>query len=212
MTGGEDWLGRWREGRIGWHEADGNALLKAHWPSLPAGSRVLVPLCGKSVDLKWLAGRGLDVIGVELSALAIEAFFAEHQLAYERDERGTLPAWRAVDRRLTLYCGDYFRFSCPPCDAIFDRGALVAVPADERPAYAAHTRTLLRRGAFHLLVTLEYEQERVAGPPFSVPADEVLGYWPDLERVGAHNDIANAPPKFAAAGLDEFIEVAWRSR
>lgn len=207
----EDWLERWREGRTGWHEPDGSAALKNHWPALPKGSRVLVPLCGKAKDLAWLAARGLSVIGVELSPLAIEAFFEENGLRARRDDRGALPAWRARDTDLVIYCGDWFDFTTGACDALFDRGALVALPPDARPRYAAHTSGLLRPEAYRLVVTLEYEQSRVAGPPFSVSVRELAGYWPGLERIASRNDIDNAPPKFRDAGLTRFDEVVWRS-
>ncbi|MCB1842419.1 MAG: thiopurine S-methyltransferase, partial [Halioglobus sp.] len=111
MSGAEDWLGRWREGRTGWHEAGGSAALRRYWPSLPAGTRVLAPLCGKSADLVWLAKRDLDVVGVELSRLAIEAFFAEQRIAFELDEQGPMPRYRAQGVSITLYCGDFFEFS-----------------------------------------------------------------------------------------------------
>lgn len=207
----EDWLGRWREGRTGWHEPRGNAALRRHWPALAAGSRVLVPLCGKAVDLLWLAGRGLDVTGVELSQLAVEAFFAENGLTAERVPGEELPAWRARDAAITLYCGDYFDFDAPPFDALYDRGALVALPPAERPRYAAHTARLLQPRAFRLVVTLEYDQRRAAGPPFAVAGSELETYWPDLERVESRDDLANAPPKFRDAGLERFDEVVWRS-
>lgn len=211
MSAVEDWQGRWREGRIGWHEPEGSAALKRYWPALSAGRRVLVPLCGKARDLKWLADRGHAVVGVELSTLAVLAFFAEHGLAFTVERAGRLPCYRADDCDIALYAGDYFDFSAAPCDALFDRGALVAMPATERPRYVAHTKRLLRPGAGRLMVTLEYDQERAAGPPFSIAADEVSRYWPDLELVERRNDIDNAPPKFRNAGLEEFYESVWRS-
>lgn len=206
----EDWLNRWEEGRIGWHEPGGNQALKAHWPSLPAGSRVLVPLCGKSVDLVWLADRGLDVTGVELSPVAIEAFFAEQRLAFERRE-GVLDRYTARDLPLSIACGDFFEFTDEPFDAVFDRGALVAMPRDMRPEYARRVDALLRPTPFRLVVTLEYEQSRVAGPPFAVWPQELLAYWPGLERIADADDLANAPPKFRDAGLERLIEAVWRS-
>lgn len=210
-SGDEDWHGRWRDGRIGWHEAEGNAALRRYWPSLPAGSRVLVPLCGKSRDLKWLADRGHAVVGVELSALAVAAFFTEQGLAFDRSDAGRLTRYRARAADITLYAGDYFDFDCPPCDALFDRGALVALPTAERPRYAAHTDGLLKADALRLVITLEYDQGRVAGPPFAVSADELLSCWPELELLERRNDIDNAPPKFLEAGLGTFNEVVWRS-
>lgn len=205
-----DWLDRWEEGRIGWHEPAGSAALKAHWPKLASGDRVLVPLCGKSLDLLWLADRGLAVTGVEMSVIAIEAFFREQQLEFDRIE-GPMDLYSARDRAITLSCGDFFEFEDEPFKAVFDRGSLIAIPRDVRPHYAAHLDSLMRDDSVRLLVTLEYDQTRVAGPPFSVMPDEVRQYWPDLQRVSEHDDIDNCPPKFRDAGLDRVIEVVWSS-
>ena len=205
----EDWLSRWEQGRTGWHEAAGNRGLRQYWPELPAGSRVLVPLCGKAVDLLWLAERGMAVSGVELSEVAVRSFFAEHQIGFEIDDHSVLPVYRATDRPLSLYCGDYFRFADEPYDALYDRGALVALPGQQRPDYVAHTKDLLLRDAFRLVITLEYDQSAVDGPPFSVLPDEVMRYWHDLERVDELCESDSIPPKFRAAGLQSIIEAVW---
>ena len=186
--------------------------MREYWPRLPAGTRVLVPLCGKSLDVLWLAQRDLQVVGVELSALAIEAFFAEHSIEFATDDSGALKRYRAIDLPITLYCGDFFELNCEPCAALFDRGAFVALPASVRPAYAKHTDHLLTADATRLLITLEYDQRQAGGPPFAVSAEEVQGYWPKLQRVSVRDDMAAAPPKFREAGLTELLEVVWRSR
>lgn len=204
----ELWIERWQEGRTGWHEDDGNASLKKHWRA--TGRRVLVPLCGKTRDLAWLVEQGNEVIGVELSELAVKAFFEEHTLRFEVTD-GELPAYRALDAPITLYCGDYFSLTSLRCDAHYDRGALVAVPPDQRSAYARHTSTLLESSSEQLIITLEYDQSKAEGPPFPVAPEELLAYWPDLTRVDAYDDIENSPPKFRDAGLEEMIEVVWRS-
>ncbi len=208
----EPWLERWEQGRIGWHEPDGNANLKKHWPDLIEGSRVLVPFCGKALDIIWLANHRLDVVGVELSATAVESFFDEHELEYEVDNDGKLPCYRSNTRPITIFCGDYLDFESQPFDALFDRGALVAVPADQRPHYIEHTKALLREEAYRLIITLEYDQSAANGPPFAVMPDEISSYWDDLEILSRHNDIDNCPPKFKTAGLTEVIETAWSSR
>ena len=102
----EDWLTRWEEGRIGWHEAEGNSALRKFWPRLPAGSRVLVPLCGKSSDLLFLAREGCDVTGVELSDIAAKAFFEENELAYSSERHGGGAVYRSHELNLTVVCGD----------------------------------------------------------------------------------------------------------
>ena len=204
----EGWLERWREGRIGWHEDDGNDCLKAHWRA--RGRRVLVPLCGKTPDLKWLAEQGNQVVGVELSPLAIEAFFEEQGIAHTVTE-GELPGYRSSDGAITIYCGDYFDLTNLECDAHYDRGALIAIAPKMRPAYAAHTHSLLQPGSEQLIITLEYDQTIAAGPPFSITDAELLGYWPNLVCVDAHDDLDNGPPKFIEAGLTEMTQKVWRS-
>lgn len=204
----DDWLRRWADGNIGFHRANAHPALERHW--LPRTGSVLVPLCGKSLDLRWLAERGHQVVGVELAERAVADFFAEQELRYERRD-GVLPAWVAQDLPITIHQGDYFALAGVRCDALYDRAALVALPPDLRARYTRHTDGLLRDGAFRLLVTLEYEQRLVAGPPFAVPADEVLGHWPNLELVARYADAEQAPSKFKAAGA-MLHEAVWRSR
>ena len=204
----EAWIERWREGRIGWHEAAGNASLKKHWRS--SGRRVLVPMCGKSHDLKWLADQGNEVLGIELSQLAVEAFFAEHSLDYTVDD-GAVKVFQSSDHSIKIFCGDFFDVHDLYCDAHYDRGALIAMPADMRAAYARHVCALLENNAERLIITVEYNQSITNGPPFSVDADELLGYWPGLLCVDSYDDIENGPPKFVNDGLTEMIEKVWRS-
>ncbi|MGD9265341.1 MAG: thiopurine S-methyltransferase [Lysobacterales bacterium] len=203
------WHSRWEEGRHGWHEPAGNQALQKYWPRLPSGSRVLVPLCGKSVDLLWLAHQGCDVTGVELSSIAARSFFAESGLEYEADETGGFHWFRNPDAGIAIACGNYFDFSAAPFDALYDRAAFSALPPGKRPEYAQMTGELLKPGAARLLVTLEFDDSLVKGPPYPAWRDEVSALWPGLERVEARDDTPNAPPKFLEAGLDLMIEVAW---
>jgi len=202
------WLERWQAGQTGWHETQGNQRLAEHWTA--SGKRILVPLCGKTLDLSWLERQGNDVVGVELSEIAAKAFFDENHLEYSLIE-GALDAYVAKDRSISIYCGDFFKFSAAPFDAHYDRGALVALPGAMRRAYVEHTKSLLSAHPAQLIISLEYDDSIATGPPFSVPAHEVLSYWPQLERVAACNDIDNGPPKFRAAGLSKMIEVVWKS-
>jgi thiopurine S-methyltransferase len=204
----EEWLERWHEGRIGWHEEGGNASLKQHWRA--SGCRVLVPMCGKTPDLVWLAEQDNEVVGVELSRVAVEAFFDEQGLRCDVED-ADIPVYRARELPIAIYCGDLFELHDLACNAHYDRGALVATAADRRPAYAQHVNRLLEPMPEQLIIVLEYDDTVAKGPPFSVPADEVLGYWPELVCVEAYDDIANGPPKFIEAGLQEMTEIVWRS-
>ena len=202
----EDWLERWQIGRTGWHEPDGNRNLQQHWTH--SGRRVLVPLCGKTPDLLWLEARGNAVVGVELSEIAVLGFFEDNKLDYEAVD-GDLPGWRATDRDVTLYCGDFFEFRSQSFDAHYDRGALVALAPELRSRYARHVASLLSDDAQQFVVTLEYDQAICDGPPFAMTEDEVLGHWPGLRRHASVDDTANAPPKFLEAGLQQMHEVIW---
>lgn len=203
----ESWIARWQAGHTGWHEPDGNGGLRRHWAWRER--RVLVPLCGKSVDLLWLEAQGNEVVGVELSDIAVRAFFEENGLSWRTSDGGR--RFEAVDRRITIYCGDYFEFGTGGCDAHYDRGALVALAPEVRERYVQHTNALLTDGACRLVVTLEYDQAVAEGPPYSVSADEIASYWPSLEVAEARDDIGNAPQKFREAGLDRMIETVWRT-
>lgn len=172
----EDWLARWREGRTGWHQSEVTPLLQQHWPALAVApeTQVLVPLCGKSLDLLWLAKQGLQVLGIELSELAVQHFFAEHQLAPTRQ---SLPqGMRYSAGRISIIVADIFALDprvFASCGAIYDRAALIALAPDDRRRYAQQVYAALPAGAAGLLIALEYDPTYMIGPPFSVPPSEV---------------------------------------
>ena len=209
MTDQAFWLTRWEEGNIGWHEATGNKLLREWWQAPVVRRRVLVPLCGKTPDLLWLARRGHSVTGVELSPVAAAAFFDELDIPFERSAEGAFEIFRARDQDIEICCGDYFEFDRGPFDALYDRASLIALPQATRPAYAEHTRSLVAEDAWQLLITLHYDQARVAGPPFSVGPEEVARYWPDLVAAHRFEAIDEVPPKFREAGLESVRGAVW---
>ena len=170
------WQDRWAEGRTGWHQDRPTPLMLKHWPALDVapGSRVFVPLAGKSQDMSWLAGQGYRVLGVELSQLAIEQFFAESGL--EPRETPTRYGRHYEAGGIEIICGDVFALDdavLRDCDAVFDRAALIALPPPLRRRYVDELYALLPAGCSGLLITLEYLQHETEGPPFSVAEDEV---------------------------------------
>ena len=209
------WNQRWQEGQIGFHQDAPTPLLLRHWPSLdlPVGSRVFVPLAGKSRDMAWLAAQGHRVLGVELSALAVEAFFAEHRLQPQRhDSRyGTHYTAGGVE----LICGDAFALdesALADCSAVFDRAALIALPPELRQRYVGELYAKLPNGCRGLLITLEYPQQQKAGPPFAVEETEVHALYDRdwtlsvLER----SDILASQPGFVADGVTSLHNVGYR--
>lgn len=209
----EAWVERWQTGQTGWHEQDGNDLLHRFWPDQRSAGSVLVPLCGGSEDLVWLARRGWRVTGVELSTLAIEKLLRSHGLAYEVEALDQGLRYRVSSLPLTIHAGDYFEFSAAPAsfDALFDRGCLVALDERTRPIYVERTKALLKDNAYRMIIALEYDQAQVEGPPFSVMAEEVKGYWPDLQQRHVRNDLIDLPDKFQEAGVTDLREVVWTS-
>jgi thiopurine S-methyltransferase len=210
------WLTKWQRNEIGFHEGAPNAHLQRHWKhlGLAQGSRVLVPLCGKSLDLAWLAGQGLQVLGVELSAQAVEAFFQEHGLTASVHHEGELTFYRAGP--IELVCGDFFALPdelIHGCQACYDRAALVALPPALRRAYARRLQ-LLPNGARMLLVTMEYPRAQMDGPPFSVEEAEVTALYEDgfeFELLARENALP-AHPKLAERGLQRLQEAVWALR
>lgn len=200
------WHERWTTNQIGFHLPEPNAQLLRWWPTLnlPSGARVLVPLCGKTHDLAWLAGQGHAVVGVELSALACTAFFEEHGLVPAVEARGPFMAWSAGN--VTILQGDVFDLpQVAPLDgfaAVWDRAALIALPPDLRARYL---REIQVPGP-HLVVTMVYDQSRRDGPPFSVPDEVVLGSWPDAEKL--HSEPLTDERWRDIGGV---VEVVWRA-
>lgn len=167
------WIERWAEGRIGFHEGKPNHYLERHAARLAGARRVLVPLCGKAIDLAYLAGRGHEVVGVELVEDAVRQFFVEQGVTPEVTSRGAFVQYTAG--AITIFAGDWFATGAALVgrfDAVYDRAALIAMPPELRPRYVAHQRTLAGAAPI-LLVTLEYPQEVMEGPPFAVLEDEV---------------------------------------
>jgi len=174
----EDWIARWSDGRIGFHEGHTNALLDRHIVRFAGRRRVLVPLCGRAEDLAFLAARGHMVVGIELAEQAVREFFASHALVPSIAARGPLVEYTAGS--ITLLAGDIFATTpelIGPIDALYDRAALIALPADLRPRYVAHLRTLLPAGAPALVITIEYDQQLMTGPPFAVFEPELRALY-----------------------------------
>lgn len=211
------WHARWQANEIGFHQDEINAHLQRYWPllDLPAGATVFVPLCGKSRDLLWLASRGQRVLGVEISPIAAAAFFAENDLPVEPIEQDRFVLRRAGE--ITLLQGDYFDLR--PADlrevtAVYDRAALIALPPALRARYATHMASLLPSGVPVLLVTLDYDQREMEGPPFAVDAAEVERLFAADFHVEALDalDILSENPRFRARGLTRLVEQVHRLR
>ena len=211
----EFWHKKWASNQIGFHLPQVNPYLQRFWPDLNLSSdaRVLVPLCGKSLDLLLLAGRGHRVLGIELSEKAVEDFFSEQQLQPQISEHGVFKVYRAGT--IELWCGDVFALSAEDvadCSALYDRAAVIALPAPMRERYAEHLQNILPAGLKGLLITLDYDQSQISGPPFSVDNAQVQhlfgGAW--QMQVLESQDVLSDSGKFVQAGATRLEERVYR--
>lgn len=211
----EFWHDRWKNNQIGFHLDHVNPYLARYWPTLglEPGARVLVPLCGKSLDITWLAAHGYHVLGVELSEDAVKRYFSEHNLKPDVTRRGAFSVYEAGP--VTLMCGDLFAISAADvatCQGLYDRAAIIALPPEMRANYVTYLTKVLPRDCQGLLITLDYDQSEMQGPPFSVPDTEVQRLltpeW-SLE-VLEQSDILDKSWNFLNKGATRLVERAYR--
>lgn len=209
------WLQRWEQGQTGFHQSRVMPLLQKHWSGLglAPGSRVLVPLAGKTLDVTWLAQQGHAVLAVELSPIAVGQFFEEHTLRPEIRSTPLGTLYRAGP--IEFLCGDIFGLDAETlagCAACYDRAALIALPPVLRGRYVRHVYGQLPAGCRTLLLTLDYPQAEMDGPPFSVPEPEIQTLYGDrwhIERLETR-DILDQEPRFAARGVSRMQTSVFR--
>ena len=182
------WHDRWKNQLTGWHRAEYNDLMVKHWPSLnaPEGSEVLVPLCGKSLDMLWLAEQGYSVVGMDMVEQAVQTFFTENELSPESIQFGKLIKHSSPP--FTIFQGDVFNLEAGTvqADAWYDRAAMVAIPPSTRESYVQQIRQQTKPGAVGLLITFTYPQHEADGPPFSLTDEEALSLFSEgfeIERL-----------------------------
>lgn len=202
------WHERWNENRIGFHQTKPNQLLEAHLSALdlPRGDRVFVPLCGKTLDIAWLLAQGHHVAGAELSEIAIRGLFEELGVSPKITEAGRLKHFYA--EHIDVFVGDIFDVTAESIgviDAVFDRAALVALPPEMRVRYAAHL-AMITQQAPQLLITFDYDQDAMPGPPFAVPDAEVHERY-----AGAYNlsKLASVDVEGGLKGMCPALETLW---
>ena len=169
----------------------------------------LTPFCGKSLDMLWLKDQGFDVLGIEISPIAVESFFAENHLQPVISEHENCSI-SAVDD-LQILCGDFFDMGMDDIEgveAVYDRAAMIAMPPEMRASYCLHLQTITDRRIPILLVTLEYSETEMQGPPFSVNEQEIREHYENDYRVSVLDtmDILADEPRFQQRGLSRLQE------
>ena len=202
------WHERWQASQIGFHESEGNSMLVAHFNKLSTskGERIFVPLCGKTRDIAWLLSKEHPVVAVELSELAVEQLFAEIGLEPQITELGELKHFGAPG--LDIFVGDIFKLTpkmMGPVSAVYDRAALVALPEKMRVSYAKQIADI-SNNAPQLLITFEYDQSIMTGPPFSIDDEEISRLYQDRYEISL---LASAPVPGGLKGKFPAKESVW---
>ena len=205
------WLDRWERDEIGFHQTDVNSYLSKYWSELKLthGSKVFVPLCGKSRDMLWLNEQGHTVLGVELSKLAVQAFFQENNYTPHHETNDKFEVFRIND--LSILCGnllDLDKNDLATVSAVYDRASLVALPPEMRERYVSHLINTLPNETKILLITFDYPQSEMTGPPFAVSPDEIERHYQhhaDIQLL-AQLDVLEKNPRFQERGLSRIQE------
>ena len=209
------WHEKWDAQQIGFHLNAVNPLLVKYWPTLnlAANTQVFVPLCGKSLDLCFLAEQGHEVLACELNQQAVEQFYQENSLPYSVS--ASLEHQRFTTEQVTIYQGDIFTLDAaelPDTRAFYDRAALIAWPEEMRSAYAKQLAKLIPAHSVGLLITLDYPQAELSGPPFAVSDDWVnanLAYDFEIERL-ACTDVLSDNPRFVKKQVSWLTESVYK--
>ncbi|GAA6134803.1 thiopurine S-methyltransferase [Oceaniserpentilla sp. 4NH20-0058] len=211
----EFWLSKWQKNEIGFHLAKPHPWLVEFWPRFTQDStakNVFIPLCGKTLDIDYLLQKGHNITANELSEDAIKAMFERIQLSPSITKWAGGLCYQAEN--ITVYVGDFFKLDerhIHDIDVVYDRAAIIALPPLMRKDYSQHIMALTL-GAQQCVITLDYDQALMSGPPFSVTQIELEQHYAnnyDIEPI-KHNDIIEHEPKFKQNGLPYLMQGLYR--
>ncbi|NIB42774.1 thiopurine S-methyltransferase [Pseudomaricurvus alkylphenolicus] len=207
----EFWHEIWESNELGFHESQANPMLVKYIDQLglEPGSRLFLPLCGKTLDIAWLLSKGFRVAGAELSELAVQQLFEELGVSPEITEAGGIVHYQGPN--IDIFQGDIFALSAEqlgPVDAVYDRAALVALPEEMRSRYTRHLMEITSCRP-QLLLVFDYDQNAMAGPPFSISEAMVRGYYDQNFEI---TPLDSEPVKGKLKGQCEALEQVWLLR
>ncbi len=210
------WLDKWQKNQIGFHLSEFHPLLlkwgKKIFSNAPS---VFVPLCGKTKDMEFLYSQGFNILGNEFSRIAVEGFFAETKLAPQQPiniiEQEPFICYQ--QDKIKILVGDFFELTNKQLSdfyCVYDRASLVAFPKEKRKKYVAQIKKIMPNATM-LLITLDYEQKIMTGPPFSVDKTEVEQLFSFAKIKQLHRrDIIDQESHFKSKGLQNFYQTAYK--
>jgi len=212
-----DWLHFWENNETNWHSDTITQELVEYFElfELELGDKVFVPLCGKSLDMLYIMNQSFSVVGVEISEIGVRQFFRENNLTYKITRVDDFDLYSSEN--LEIYCGDFFSLTSKHLNnvkSVFDRKSLIALEPEVRQKYVKHLNDIISLGARILLVTLQYPQYQMSGPPFSVDKSEVESLFSmafESRELRSFNDIENES-KLTRAGVNYINNAAYYLR
>ncbi|MDZ7681321.1 MAG: hypothetical protein U5J63_06285 [Fodinibius sp.] len=204
------WQSRWHKDNTGWQMDEVYPLLPTLWNrrSLKSQARVLVPLCGNSPDLHWLAEQGHTVIGIDVSGKALRRTMRDHPAKFTEETSYGFTVYRS--QQMELWEGDFLKLPARTIttpDVIYDKAAIVALPPEMRTTFAQKVMELSNPNTQLLVQTFEYEQHEMSGPPFSVGRNEIEQYYGDRFSITPVHEQSRLQDmaKFRQRGLSSYF-------
>ncbi len=208
----EFWIKSWTDGRTAFNQQQYHAKLTQYFPQLnpQPGQSVLVPLCGKTIDMLWLMNQGLHVHGVELYSGAVEDFFAENKMQPVQ-KNACADFAKYTHQNIRISCGDFFKLDTRETfDFVYDRAALVALPESMRADYARMIKESLKTGGKYLLIVYEYDQSKMEDPPFSISKTEIERLYAnafDIQFIESEKPQSEGPRLSAVEGMRQNVYI-----
>uniref|UniRef100_UPI00398F4C56 probable thiopurine S-methyltransferase n=1 Tax=Pristiophorus japonicus TaxID=55135 RepID=UPI00398F4C56 len=211
----EHWITSWEKQQIQFHLDEVHEMLKKHLNVMLNGRkqiRIFFPLCGKALDMKWLADQGHTIVGVEISEIAIKQFFTEQNLSYSQEPVPGMPGadlFKSSDGRISLFKSNIFDFSsliAGQFDGIWDRGSLQPLNSSDRQHYSKLMITLMAKGCRYLLDTLVCTKDDFTGLPPKIPESEIrdlFGHTCNIQLLESSHTLSGKQKYW---GLESFIE------
>jgi methyl halide transferase len=154
-----DWNKRYEDADTPWDKGEAHPVLLDMLTRSALTGRVLVPGCGTGHDVRELARRGLEVVGLDIASLALDQARAHPAVGREIYELGDLfhvpERWRG-----------YF-------DGVFEHTCFCAIDPARRPDYVASVAALLKPGGKLLAVFFVNPDNDGQGPPFGCTPQEL---------------------------------------
>lgn len=204
------WQEGWDKGFTGFHQSEYNPVMKSYFADKElVGKNILVPLCGKSKDMFYLASKGANVIGVEVVKSPIDEFFHENHIDYTCV--GNLYKSKGLNGEISIYHADFFDIKLDErIDFLYDRASNVALPECMRnDQYYPAIKRLISSETQILLLTMDHNGARDFGPPYPVSKEETLLNYPRLKLNSAKE--IKSMDRFIEAGIPKTKRMVWMS-